>query len=304
MIIYSIIVTYNGLKWIDNCLSSLKKSNIPINIIIIDNASSDDTLSYIENNFNGIEIIKSDKNIGFGAANNIGIKQALNKGADYIFLINQDVYVKHDTISNLITLHQAYPSCGILSPIHLDGKADQIDYNFSTYLSANNCENFLSDLYLKKTKAIYHTEFINAACWMISKNCLQQVGLFDDLFFHYGEDRNYCHRVLFHNFKIGICPSETILHDRESRKSVHPSFRGVTHYINETTVALTDIRKSTFRKDFNRVLLLNFLNLLGSFFLLNTKKIKERSKIISYLLNNRTRMKMSIINNRKLFNLG
>jgi GT2 family glycosyltransferase len=300
MNIYVVIVTYNGEKWISRCLNSLTKYKI----IVIDNNSQDDTLNIIESNFKDVGLIKSDKNIGFGAANNIGIKQALNKGADYIFLINQDVYVKPDTISNLISLHQKNPNYGIISPIHLDGKGEQIDYNFSTYLNANNCENFLSDLYLKKTKEIYHTAFINAACWMISKDCLQKVGLFDDLFFHYGEDRNYCQRVIYHGFKIGIYASETILHDRENRKSVHPDFKGLRHYLNETTVTLTDIRKSTFRKDFNRVFLLNFLNLLGSIFLLNTKKIKERCKIISYLLKNRTRMKMSILNNRKLFNLG
>jgi GT2 family glycosyltransferase len=300
MKIFIIVVTYNGSQWIRACLNALTQ-NQAAHILVVDNCSNDDTAHIIREEYPQIEFIKSPTNLGFGAANNIGLQKAINENADYVFLINQDVYLQPDTISKLIRLHQKHPNFGILSPIHLDGEGKQLDYNFSTYLNANSCENFISDLYLQKTKQVYDTAFVNAACWMLSIDCLKKVGLFDDLFFHYGEDRNYCQRVLYHGFKIGICPLETIFHDRESRKSVHPNFRGITHYLNETTAALTDIRKSNFEKEFNRVLLLNVLNLLGSIAWLKLQRIKERSKIISYLVKSRTKMKISIEKNKKPF---
>ena len=65
---------------------------------------------------------------------------------------------------------------------------------------------------------VYDLPFVNAAGWLISKECLMTVGGFDPMFFHYGEDDNYCQRVLFHEFKIGVLPNALMVHDREDRE--------------------------------------------------------------------------------------
>ena len=214
--LFAIVVTYNGMKWYDKCFGSLKNSSIPIHTIVIDNASTDNTISYIKKNYPDIYLIESNKNLGFGKANNIGIKYALEQGADYVFLLNQDAYIMPDTIEKLHQQMQQNPEYGILSPIHLSGTKKELDYNFSTYISVNRCPDLVSDFIVKKRPEdkIYSVEFVNAALWLISKECLNKIGVFCPLFSHYGEDNNYLQRLTYHNIKFGIYPFAWGVHDR------------------------------------------------------------------------------------------
>jgi len=104
--------------------------------------------------------------------------------------------------------------------MHLNGKGNALDYNFSYYLSVNFCKNIFSDIYMRNFEdKIYSLKFVNAACWLISKGCIETVGGFSPTFFHYGEDVNYCHRLLYHGYEIGVVPDARIYHDREERPS-------------------------------------------------------------------------------------
>ena len=95
-----VIVTFNGEIWIKKNLNSLLNSNYPIDIIIVDNASTDETINIIKE-FSAIELIQNKNNLGFGKANTIGIDLAIKKGADAIFLLNQDTWIYENTITNL-----------------------------------------------------------------------------------------------------------------------------------------------------------------------------------------------------------
>jgi len=105
-VIYVVIVTYNGMQWIDKCLDSLIHSSIPLNIIIIDNLSTDGTVDFIKHKYPTVELVETGKNLGFGKANNIGITHAVKQNADYVFLLNQDAWVGLNTIDELVKIHQ------------------------------------------------------------------------------------------------------------------------------------------------------------------------------------------------------
>ncbi len=212
--IYIIIVTYNGLNWIDSCLKSC--GNYPV--IVVDNASTDDTVSFIETNYPHVILLKQATNLGFGQANNIGIRYALDHGAEHVFLLNQDAYLVEDVLEQLLRFQQSHTDYGILSPIHLTGNQQKLDRNFSNYMLKEKTGQFYSDFVLGNALApVYEIPFVNAAAWLVSKTCLETVGGFDPLFFHYGEDDNYCQRVQYHGFKIGVLPKVYAIHDREDR---------------------------------------------------------------------------------------
>jgi GT2 family glycosyltransferase len=217
MIVYVIIVTYNGLKWLPKCLGSLRHSEMEVKTIVVDNFSTDKGMDYIKEYFPEVLLIESKVNLGFGKANNLGIIHALKNGADYIFLLNQDAWVDPDTIGGLVNLHQKHPGYGILSPVHLNGKGNSLDFRFSVPCNANDCPELISDLVTKSTKDIYPISFVNAALWLIPKECVEKVGLFDPIFPHYGEDLDYINRVKFFNFGIGITTNFKGYHDREER---------------------------------------------------------------------------------------
>lgn len=215
-----LIVTYNATRnnWIYNCLSSLVNSTYPPEIIVIDNCSTDNTRDIIENEYPQVHLIKNSTNLGFGKANNLGFETALRNGADYFFLLNQDAWVEEDTIEKLLNQLEKNSNYGILSPIHLNGKGDALDYNFSNYISPQNCKNLYSDFVLNHVEdKIYESGFVCAAAWMVSKKCLEIVGGFSPTFFHYAEDDNYVHRLKYKGLKIGVLPTARIFHDREQR---------------------------------------------------------------------------------------
>ena len=133
--VYSIVVTYNGAKWVDKCFNSLVNSNlIDHYILAIDNGSTDNTLEIIRNNFPTVDIIETGSNMGFGKANNIGMRIAIKKGADYVFLLNQDAWVLNDTISKSIYFSNQNPQYSILSPLHYFNE-QKLDLKFEKYYS-------------------------------------------------------------------------------------------------------------------------------------------------------------------------
>jgi|SRR5690554_570598 len=219
--IFIVIVTYNGMKWLQKCLDSCKG----FSVVVVDNNSSDETVGFIKQHFPEVYLLEQNKNFGFGQANNLGISQALKQGADYVFLLNQDAYLQEGCIENLIRVQKQNPQYGILSPIHLNGEGNRLDKNFSHYVGYRNNPDFYSDFVLKNPlKEIYEVPFVNAAGWLLSREVLETVGGFDPIFFHYGEDDNYCQRVRYHKYKIGVVSDVFLKHDREDRSMTHEYF--------------------------------------------------------------------------------
>lgn len=214
--LYVIIVVYNGMRWLERCLNSVKSATVRAQIVIIDNGSTDGSADYIRANFSDVSLICSGKNLGFGKANNLGIEMALNNGAEYVYLLNQDAWVQPKTFETLIDLHRGDPDYGILSPMQVDASEIRLDKNFEN-LSAKKSDCFLNDLLFGKLKPVYEIHFVMAAHWLVSRDCLLAVGGFSPVFPHYGEDDDFASRARFHHFKIGFCPFCLGVHDRENR---------------------------------------------------------------------------------------
>jgi len=222
MKVFTIIVTYNGKQWYKSCFDSLKQSKYSLNVVIVDNASTDDTVEFVKKNYPEFTLIESNKNLGFGGANNIGLKYVLEQDADYVFLLNQDTCIESNVISNLVEIHQQNSDYGILSPMHINVAKNKIERDVVDYVTdlKNISIDFISDLYFKCLKDVYDIKFINAAAWLLPIDIVKKVGGFDPIFFHYGEDDNYIDRVHYHGLKVGICPNLRIVHDTENRNEI------------------------------------------------------------------------------------
>jgi GT2 family glycosyltransferase len=220
MNIYAIIVTYNGIQWYDRCFNSLCSSVIPIKTIVIDNASSDNSVKYIKANYPEIILVESKENLGFAKANNLGLKYALENDADYVFLLNQDAWLNEkEGVCKMIELSNKHPEFGILSPLQLYGSGLNIEYETIMYLARNSSskQDIISDLYFNSLKDIYEIPYVCAVSWLLPINTIKCVGGFDPIFYHYGEDDNYIQRVKYFGYKVAICPKVSISHDIEYR---------------------------------------------------------------------------------------
>ena len=218
MKILAIIVTFNGIKWIDKCLSSIVDSTVKnADIFVVDNGSTDGTVEYIKSNYGQAILIESKKNLGFGQANNIGFKYALDNAYDYVYLMNQDAWVKEDTLESLVILHQQKTEYGILSPLQVNSECTKLDNHFRHCLFNYTDEKIIDDFLLKEVNKVYTVTDVMAAHWLMPIETIKKVGGFSPTFDHYGEDNNYINRLLFHGYKCGISTQVIGIHDRENR---------------------------------------------------------------------------------------
>src|SRR5690606_12465746 len=261
--VLSIIVTYNFEPWLDKCLSSLLHSSYPTDLIIIDNASQDNTVDLIRRNFPQVTLVESAVNLGFGKANNIGFQYALDHNYDFVFLVNQDAWIHHDCLGHLMTRY--YPdNIGIISPMHYDGTEQVLDKGFADYIKQ-----------IDMTSNITTSPFINAAFWLIPITTIKQLGGFSPLFYHYGEDSDYVHRLHSHAYKIAINPEAISYHDRQNRV-VKKS--GKSYFKSEFTYFLTEYANINY--NFPKAFAYAFLGALKKAF---QTLFKDQGAFLAYL---------------------
>jgi GT2 family glycosyltransferase len=277
--VYAIVVTYNGMQWIDRCLQSLFNSSCKPFVIVIDNNSADETVAHIQTHYPLAELMQPGKNLGFGQANNIGFKMAIARHAAYIFLLNQDAWTEPDTIEELMRAHSAHPEYGILSPVHFNGSGTELDAHFSMYVSSAVNFGKLFEVEkshsLQSNSTVVSVPFVNAAAWLISASCLQTTGGFDPVFFHYGEDSNYAQRAAFKRFKTGVVPAVKIFHDRDitGRTKNMSLEKKIQKEWVQLLVYLCDVNNDTYYILFIRRCLRYTLNFIVGCLSLNSEKI-------------------------------
>ena len=224
-----IIVTYNGSKWLDKCLSSVVNSTVNADAFIVDNGSTDGTVEFIKENYPEAKLIVSPENLGFGKANNIGLKYAIDNNYDYVYLLNQDAWVDNNVFEKLIDIKKNNPEFGIISPLQINAEQTKLDLNF------NYCcpRVMISDACCNRLSPLYEVDKVMAAHWLISRDCILKIGGFSPVFPHYGEDDNFIDRAKFKKIKIGIATTVKGVHDREWRQSTkrHNIYRNKMHIL-------------------------------------------------------------------------
>ena len=207
------IVTYNARPWIDKCLESLRTSSVPVDVLVVDNASPDGTADYIHDFYPDVELVENTSNSGFGAANNIGLRRTLERGYDFVYLLNQDAWIKKDTLEVLVSNWK--DGYGILSPVQLNAKG-KMDKQFD-----KKCGKLLKEAPkgLDGAKRVVEVPFVMAAHWLVSRKAVETVGGFSPAFSQYGEDDNYIDRLHHFGLKVGVVPDAKAVHDRDGRKT-------------------------------------------------------------------------------------
>lgn len=246
-----IIVTYNAMKWIEKCLRTIKEDDILLQVVVIDNNSTDDTVNYIGLHFPNVIILPQNVNLGFSGANNVGYEYSKNFGADYIYLLNQDTISYPNSITSLIKICEKDESIGVASPIHLSRDKSKLDKKFEDYITSGSCPGYISDSTLGQLKEYYPIGFVNAAAWLVKVDAIKSIGgLFSSAFFHYGEDSNFLTRLRFFNKKCVIVPGIFVHHLRDEREGkMSEAFEKKKLSIKKVEI-MTDIN-SSYKKSTN-----------------------------------------------------
>ncbi len=213
-----ILVNYNGADDTIECIKSLKKVKEPeYMIIVVDNCSNDDSIKRLkkEQRYNDFVLLQASSNAGFSAGNNLGIRYAIGKEADYYLLLNNDTIVETDFLKNLINGFEASKTCGVtISKILYHSSPDIIWYaggrlNKKTARTEHykfNEKDSINDSTLKKVT------FASGCCMCLSKKVVEKIGFLNEDFFLYEEDAEYCYRIIDAGFDIYYIPKSVVYH--------------------------------------------------------------------------------------------
>lgn len=212
-----ILVNYNGYKDTIECLQSLRSIEYKnYEVIVVDNASTNESVKEIKSFISGNErLIESNANDGFSSGNNIGIRYALNNGADYCLLLNNDTIVEPDFLNKLVDAFNNSEYCGLtIGKILYEGQRNLIWYAGGSISerTAKTVHWHYKETDQETTKEIAQVTFATGCCMCISKKVIDQVGYLDEEYFLYEEDVDYCCRIKKAGFDIIYVPDSRIYH--------------------------------------------------------------------------------------------
>lgn len=206
-----VIPNFNGKQFLKTCLDSIKNQNYPFyKVIIIDNASSDESVQYIHENYPEFTLIQNKENLGFAAAVNQGIKCS---SSEYIFLLNNDVELEPYSISNLLKCIEKDDNIFAVSSKMIQytdrSKMDDAGDEYTILGWTRKVGDGKSpDLYIKERE-------IFSACAgaaLYRKSILDEIGYFDENFFAYMEDVDISYRARIRGYKCVYCPEAVVYH--------------------------------------------------------------------------------------------
>lgn len=227
-----IFLNYNTPDWISLALTTLKKnyldqSTLSVKVVVVDNASTDDSVQQITKQFPWVKLIQAKTNGGFATGNNLALKQVTSR---YAMLINSDVeFSTKSNLDQLVYFMDARPEVAVTTPKVLlaNGKLDPASHRGEptpwaslTYFSG------LAKLFphsalfakyhqtYKNLDEIHNVDACSGAAMMVRTSAMEKVGYLDERFFMYGEDLDWCKRFRDHGFEIIYHPEVVITHHK------------------------------------------------------------------------------------------
>lgn len=216
--IFIIILNYNGADVIKKCLASVFKLDYPdFEVVVVDNDSHDGSLEMAKTGFSKAHFIKNEANLGFSSGNNVGIRFALERMADYVLLLNNDTEVEKDFLTRLIEITETDKKIGITSPVIFNG------YNRQVWFSGGKIK-WLRMKTLNERKAPtvdnYKTGFITGCAMLVKASVFKEIGLLDEDYFLYWEDADFSVRAERAGFKNIIVTGSWVYHFEKSEANL------------------------------------------------------------------------------------
>jgi N-acetylglucosaminyl-diphospho-decaprenol L-rhamnosyltransferase len=199
----AVVVTYNSAAVIAMCLASLKGLG---RVIVVDNASSDDTISVAKATLGGVEVIANQTNLGFGRACNLGLTKA---STPYVLFINPDAALRPDAITRLLQAGAQFPEAAILGPALKNARGITIISHDSSRLKARHT--------LRRGEQVLPVgaccvDFVLGAVMLARTHVLKDIGGFDESVFLFYEDDDLCERVRKAGHSIVYFPEAVATH--------------------------------------------------------------------------------------------
>ncbi len=210
--VHVVVLNRNGQAVNEACLQSLLRSDYPrLTVWVADNASDDGSPEWIEQHFPAARVVRTGGNLGWSGGNNVGIRRALADGADYVWILNNDVEVAPDCIRLLIERAEGADRPAIVGPlIYYFEPRDRVwfeggEFNLST-LYAGHCT-------YERFQALPQSQrYVSGCALMVRRDVFERIGLIDERFFIYYEDTDFCRRAALAGFRQEVERAAVMYH--------------------------------------------------------------------------------------------
>jgi len=215
-VVVAVVLTWNDVEMTRVCVRSVFESAYePVSVVVVDNGSSFPTLAPLQEEFPDIEPVQLSRNFGFTGGCNRGLEKALDMGADYVFLLNNDTIVHEHAVSELVKAMEAHGDAALASAVLLypgEEKRIQIHcvwpHRDRAYGDHDHVNEPLTDA-LRKT---VETGFAPACAVLFRPEALRKVGIFDERLFTNWEDFDLCMRFVDAGYKLLMVGSAEVVH--------------------------------------------------------------------------------------------
>lgn len=207
-LLYVVVLNWNNPMDTLHCLECVARSSYPqLQIVVVDNGSSDDSVVRIRTAFPDYTLLQNRTNLGYASGNNSGIHYSLKRGADYVVLLNNDAFVKPDTLSSLVLTAE--------SDVTIAAAGCKVPFYDTPYRLWAAGEAFPHGLYpLDDGRFDTPRDITYAAgcCILMRRVALEQIGLLDPRFFCYFEEQDWCLRATNAGYRIVYVPEAVVYH--------------------------------------------------------------------------------------------
>jgi len=217
-----IVLNWNGRKDTAECIESLERITYPnYKVMIVDNGSVDGSAEFVRKNYPRAEVLENGENLGFAEGNNVGIRQALGRGADYVLLLNNDTVVNPDFLDLLVARAEGDDQIGVVGPVvyYYDDRnliqSAGARVSFFTSKQRIDQKNKPDDGSLVDP---IECDYVSGCALLAKREVFEKIGYLNPSYFLYWEETDWCVRAKRAGFKILCIPGARIWH-KESASS-------------------------------------------------------------------------------------
>jgi len=227
-----IVLNYNGENYLKNCFESLGSQTYEnYEVIMVDNASEDDSIEYVKGNFPWVKVIRNEKNLGFAAGNNWGIREARG---DIIALLNNDTIADSEWLEESVRTFEQSENIGITQGkiYSYDEPSKHVSYSYKFFPSYKMPWVTVSNV--KNESSAKEVDVVSGAAMVFKREILDKIGFLDEGYFFYFEDLDFCLRAKKAGYGIVYNPRAVILHKGNGtpdRRRTELVFRSMFYFI-------------------------------------------------------------------------
>lgn len=211
-----VVLTWNNFVDTAECLESLEQLTYPrYNIILVDNGSTDGSIERLRSTFPEVEIIKNDRNLGYAAGNNVGIKHALSNGAEYVLILNNDTIVDRNLAAELLSTSRACNNLGILgcANYYYDSRERiQFSGGIIDWRTGDVIDTTRHKINAGQFEALREVDTVAGSCLFIPASVIKALGNFDERYFLTFEESDFCCRAKKGGYRVYTCMNAMIWH--------------------------------------------------------------------------------------------